>query len=343
MQILTKVFGPQVAMFFTTTNNGVSISEIGRRQAEYKQLSDEFAAKLADGTNGVYRKKLSYIGAGNGTPLEVQVVRLTAEDLDGYKAAAKRDAETAVLMSGLKLWKTLQAELQKKDLRLYVADSLPPAPDYPVEIEPPTPPAGPKPATTCGTEAFMDLDNIDEMVTAMSAEVLTKFDFAFFTKARRLNSSAARIGKLISERGSFFRKLGQPLPQGSEQTLQGGMIVTSWERSYSPAEITAFAEYRVALQAEYDSLQKQLNGCKKEMKDAVRAYNAEQERQYQTAYTAYQSAHSDYLTAVKQQNMEYEQAYKAHAVEMERIRSSAETLRQQALAELANLRVRIAE
>jgi len=243
-------------------------------------------------------------------------------------------------MSGLKLWKSLQSQLQQKDLRLYVAEALPTAPERPTEIQPPTPPSRPKSATSCGTEQFMDTDNIDEMIGAMNDEVIAKFNTAFFMKARSLNSRAARIGKLISERGSFFRKLSQPLPQGTEQPVQGGMIVSSWERTYGSKEVAAFAEHRQELQAEYDNLQKQLNGCKKQMKDAVRAYTAEQEQAYQKAYTAYQSLNTDYQAAVQKQNLDYQQAHKAYMVECERIRASAETLRQEALAELANLRVR---
>jgi hypothetical protein len=80
---------------------------------------------------------------------------------------------------------------------------------------------------------------------------------------------------------------------------------------------------RDELQSEYNGLQQQLNGCRKQIKDAVRVYNLDAERQYQTAYGLYQVEE------------------RKHSLEMERIRSAAEILRQQALQEIASLRVRV--
>jgi hypothetical protein len=169
----------------------------------------------------------------------------------------------------------------------------------------------------------MDLSNIDEMIAALSPEVLAKFDFAFWKRANELNSRAAVLGKLISESGSFFRELVKPVPKDSEKTLQTGIVITAWKRAYSSSAVTEFNLKREELQHEYNDLQKQLNGCKKQIKDAVRAYNLDEERRYQAEYGIYM------VEAEK------------HAIEMERIRSSAETLRQEAQRELATLRVKV--
>src|SRR3989344_2849999 len=163
----------------------------------------------------------------------------------------------------------------------------------------------------------MEMQNIDEMISSMKSEVLAKFDFAFWKKANELNSRAATIGKLLSEQGAFFRKLVSPLPQGSSQVNQTGVVITGWKRSYSEEEAKGLQELRDRLQAEYNDLQKQLNSCRKQIKDAVREHNANEERRYQSAYGVYKVA------------------AEKHTLEMERIRSAAETLRQEALQELA--------
>jgi hypothetical protein len=217
-------------------------------------------------------------------------------------------------MHALKLHKRLQDELKGMDLRPFTGEVIPEAP------------ASPSPAkrgSTCSTDAFMELSNVDEMIAALNPEVLAKFDFAFFRSANELNSRAAALGKLLSEGGSFFRELVKSLPKGDEKLTQTGCLVTTWERSYSEEQLGEFSRLRDELQAEYNGLQQQLNGCRKQIKDAIRAYNLDAERQYQSAYGSYR------VLAEK------------HALEMERIRSAAETLRQHAQAELAALRVRV--
>lgn len=169
----------------------------------------------------------------------------------------------------------------------------------------------------------MEMSNIDEMIAVLNSDVLAKFNFAFWKKANELNSRAAVLGKLLSEQGSFFRELVKSLPKGGEQITQTGVVITIWERSYSDGNLAQFAKLREKLQEEYNDLQKQLNGYRKQIKDAVRAYNLDQERQYQIVYGSYK--------------VEAER----HALEMERIRSAAETLRQEAMQELAGLKVRV--
>ena len=245
---------------------------------------------------------------------KVATQTITADKIGEYLGVAERNARTAILMHAVKLHKRLQAVLEGADLRLYVAESLP--------IVPTQPPLAKK-GTTCETAKFMEMSNIDEMIAVLNSDVLANFDLAFWKEANELNSRAAVLGKLLSEQGSFFRELVKPLPKGGEQITQTGVVITHWERSYSDGSLTQFAKLRDKLQSEYNDLQKRLNGCRKQIKDAVRAYNLDQERQFQVAYGSYK--------------VEAER----HALEMERIRSAAETLRQEALQELAGLKVRV--
>jgi hypothetical protein len=186
----------------------------------------------------------------------------------------------------------------------------------------------------------MDLANIDQMIANLKPAVLQKFNFAFWRKANELNARAAAIGKLLSEQGSFFRELTKPLPKGSDQVTQTGVAIFRWEKSYNEEQTAAFVALRDSLQAEYNDLQKQLNGLKKQVKNAVRAYNLDVERQYQAAYGEYQLAYASYQAAVNEIQANHQDELTKHAQELERIRASAETLRQEALAELATLRVR---
>jgi len=208
----------------------------------------------------------------------------------------------------------LEQELEEKDLRLLVVASLPEAPEHPDRA---------RTGSNCSTQKFMDLDNIDEMIQYLEPEVLKQFSFAFWQKANDLNSRAATIGKLLSEQGSFFRTLIKPLPQGSEQLTSSGVLLTQWKRAYSDEVIAELKLQRDKLQTEYDNLQKQLNSCRKQIKDTLRAYNLAEDRRYQ------------------QELSEYRVAAERHTLEMEQIRSAAETLRQEAQQELATLRVRV--
>lgn len=311
MEKTTQVFGVIVPTFFTT-NGGVTLSEISRIQAENKQQNDKFWSTVSDAVGGVFRKVVTFLGGGEASRT-IPGATVTTDEIREYRDVAKRNSTTSSLMHALKLHKRLSDELQQMDLRSQVAESLP---------ETPVRPASAKRGTVCDTDRFMDLTNIDEMIGNLNSEVLAKFDLAFWKRANDLNSRAATLGKLLSEQGSFFRELVKPLPKGSEQITQNGVVVTMWEKSYPAKSVAEFESLRDELQVEYNDLQKELNSHRKQIKDAVRAYNLDEERQYQTAYGLYRVAAEQ------------------HALEMERIRSAAEMLRQEALAELANLKVR---
>ncbi|MEK7227326.1 MAG: hypothetical protein AAB641_00310 [Patescibacteria group bacterium] len=312
MEKTMQIFGVIVPTFFAT-EGGVTLSEISRIQAENKQQNDKFWSAVSDAVSGVFRKVVTFLGSGEASRT-IPGVTVTTDQIREYRGVADRNAQTSSLMHALKLHKRLSDELQHMDLRSHIAEVLPEAPVRSLPA---------KRGTVCDTDRFMDLSNIDEMVGNLNSEVLGQFDLAFWQRANELNSRAAALGKLLSEQGSFFRELVKPLPKGSEQITQNGVVVTMWEKSYPPEEVALFESLRDELQAEYNDLQKQLNGCRKQIKDAVRAFNLEQEKSYQAAYG------------------EYRVAAEKHALEMERIRSAAETLRQQAQQELANLRVRV--
>ncbi|MDP3899554.1 MAG: hypothetical protein Q8Q23_00545 [bacterium] len=312
MEKLIKIFGSIVETFFVT-QNGASLSEVNRVQAENKQQNDSFWSLMSDAVGGVFTKEVSFVGAGDSTPRDLAGAVISTDQIGEYAGVAWRNAQTAILMHALKLWKRLQAELQEMDLRHFVADSLPEAP------------VRPQPAqrgSACSTEDFMELANIDEIIANLKSDVLAQFEFAFWKRTNELNSRAAVLGKLLSEQNSFFRALVKSLPKGSEQPTQNGVIITRWKKAYSDSQLATFASQRDELQAVYNDLQQQLNGRKKQIKDALRAYNLAEERRYQTDLGIYQLA------------------AEAHARETERIRSAAETLRQEALQELAGLQVR---
>ena len=312
METLKKIFGIVVPTFFVT-DGGVSLSEIARIQAENKQQNDKFWSEISDAVSGVFQKVVTFLGGGESSR-KIAGATVTVDQIREYRGVAERNAQTATLMHGLKVHQRLQGELARMDLRLHVVEALPEAPVRPISA---------KHGTICDTDEFMEMANIDEMIANLNPEVLAQFDIAFFKRANELNSRAATLGKLLSAEGSFFRELVRQLPKGSEQATQTGVIVTQWEKSYSAEQVEEFSRLRDELQVEYNDLQKQLNGCRKQVKDAVRAYNLDKEQEYQLTYGSYK------VLAEK------------HSLEMERVRSAAETLRQQAQQELAVLRVRV--
>ena len=92
-----------------------------------------------------------------------------------------------------------------------------------------------------------------------------------------------------------------------------GNALNSFQRGFDPK----------GWQADQDKAKAdKLDGLKKQIKDAVRAHNLDVERLYEASFSVYKVAADK------------------HSLEMERIRSAAETLRQQALSEMATLRVR---
>lgn len=313
MNTVTKIFGVVVPTFFTT-EGGVSISEIGRIQAENKQQNDKFWGEVSDGVNGVFHEEILFVGAGDSTPRDLKGAVLTPDMIKGYGGVADRNAHTANLMHALKLYKKLQSDLGAMNWQDLVPSDIPKAPERP------EPAAS---GTTCyATDEFMELSNIDEMMAHLTQPVLAKFDLAFWQKANELNSRAATLGKLLSADGSFFRQLVKPLPKGGKTATDNGVIITSWKKAYTEDELVEFSRLREDLQSEYNDLQKELNGFKKRIKDAVRAYNLDAERKYQTDYGVYKVA------------------AEKHSLEVETLRSAAETVRQEALQEIASLRVK---
>ncbi len=314
MKNLTNIFGAIVSIFFTDSKkDGITISEISRITAEHKQQNDKFWGEISDGVNGVFTKVIRFVGAGDAAPQSLVGTVITPDQIIGYKAVAERNGEIAVLKQALNLFKNLKTQLAGMDLSAFVDQKV---------SEAPVRPASPATGTTCYTDKFMEMSNIDDMIANLSEPVLAKFDLAFFQKANQLNSRAATLGRLLSADGAFFRELIRSLPKGGEQVTSNGVVITSWKKSYSEGDLSKFYALREELQGEYNSLQKELNSCRKQMKDAVREYNLEQERLYQTALGAY-------LVAAEK-----------HAGEKESVRASIETLRQEAMRELANLRVR---
>lgn len=332
MKILESViFGAVVPTFFTTDiDTGVSISEVSRRQAEYKQQNDAFYTLITEGTTGIFNKVIKFVGASSSPAEVVSGRKLRPETFKECTSVGNRNAETALLMHGVKLYKNLEAWLQTSDLTGFVGG----LPSQPVLPTAPTAPARGKAATVCPANAFMELSTIDEMVANLNTIVIAKFDFDFWQEAVSLNAKAAAIGKLLTEKDSFFRALLKVAPNSSEQTCQTGVILTKWERSYTENEAAELQKVRDSLQEEYDRLQKQLNGMKKRVKDAVRAYNLEVEKTYQSELSKYQLEASKHRAEVDALTAQHAQA-------VEKVRSSAETLRQEALAELATLRVRV--
>jgi hypothetical protein len=367
MEKLIKVFGFVIPTFFVT-EGGVSLSEVSRIQAEHKQANDGFWTKVLEATEGVHRQVVTVVEGSGKASEEIDSPLITVGEINMYRDVATRNATTSVLMHGVKLWQKLQKELEVLDLRLYVVVGTPPtaperpafpeAPEEPVLPEAPESPERPARGTVCSTEAFMELQNIDEMIASLKSEVLATFDFVFWKRANELNSRAATLGKLLSEQGAFFRKLVTPLPKGKSETTTSGVVITSWKRAYTPEGAIELGRTREDLQAEYNDLQKQLNGCRKQVKDAVREYNLAEERQYQVALNAYRLATETHRLAVGRIRTAYDEALRAHGREIERIRiayheamevhgremeqirSAAETFRQEALQELAGLRVR---
>jgi hypothetical protein len=328
MKKLEQIFGALVPTFFTESG-GVSLSEIARRQAEAKQKNDTFTTLVAEATAGVFFKRVSFVGAAGSPAEQVGGSVLEPQQLSAYSDVASRNAQTALLMHGLKLWRSLQDRLKMVDLTSIVGQP-PVAPDVKA-MQVPVRKAG---GTLCPSEKFMEMGNIDEMVQALNPAIFTAFDFTFWKEATELNARAAVLGKLLSEQGCFFRQLNSPLPKAEQQPTQTGVIITQWARSYNASQLEAFAQQRDRMQAEYDTLQSNLNGFKKQIKDAVRAYDLEVEKNYQAEYGAYRIEHARYSAELASQQAKYAQ-------EVESIRSSAETFRQEALAELASLRIRV--
>lgn len=329
MQNLVKIFGPSVSIFFTTSG-GMSLSAVARQQAENKNANDAFNSLVADATAGVYKKVVSFVGSGASESKTLQTVTISPDDLRECFKVGNRNAETAVLMHGVKLWKKYEAQLQTMDLTSFVGT----APKMPILVEPVRPSPAASGVVDNHVASFMELNSIDDMVLRMSAAALSKFKFDFFWNALQLNARAAAIGKLLSEKDSFFRQLLKPTPASSEQLVQSGSVITQWEKSYDWSTTQSFEKLRDELQAEYNKLQQELNGVKKLIKDVVREVTLAAEQNYQKEFGAYQLEFAKYET-------ERKAAVEAYALQVEQLRSSAETLRQQALTELAALQIRV--
>lgn len=360
MQALTKIFGQgSLVEIFLTSNGGASISEIARKQAESKQKNDEFWSAVSDAKAGVHTKVISFVGAGDSTPRKILGAVLTPEKIREVGEVGERDAKTAVFMHGLKIFKDVQKRLEgtnPMDLWHLVVETMPEAPQYPerhgVEFpEAPKRPVSAKRGSLNDTKVFMEMDNMEELIQNLDPKVRDRFDFDFWKKSLELNSQAAATGKLTTGKDAFFRELVKPLPKGGEQITQAGVVVTQWEHAYSQETLEELSRVRDELQKRYNSLQQQLNGCRKQVKDAVREYNLAEERRYQSDWSEYTTRRTKYDAEVEklqaQEESRFQAALDAYRVlrekyegELERIRSAAETLRQQALSEMASLLVR---
>lgn len=313
---LIKAAGAIVDVFFTK-GDGVSISEVGRQQAESKQANDSFWAHVEGATNAIFTQELSFVGSGGGASERLTPERLTVGEIRKYSGVADRSAQISTLMMALKLHKTLRARLEKMDFRDLVEETMPTFPQEPAPV---------RTGLAVEVMSFMDMDNIEEMIGSMYDEAFRNcgLDFQFFRKATELNSRAAVLGKLLSAQGAFFRGLVRPVPASKREMVSSGVVVTTWTKTYSEEEEAEFARLRNELQEEYNSLQRELNGYKKQLKDSVRQFILAEERRYQAELSDFQLKRA------------------AYDAKEERIRSAAEVIRQECLAEMSALRIRVA-
>lgn len=296
------------------SKSGVSLSQAN---AEKNTNTNEAEQLLHPFNNHVHNVVLTVVGSTAVTE-EVAVDKVTPVQFKVLYDVANMYSQNAILGHGIRLFKdielyisSLPTEMIAETFGFEVANTLIPHPTFK------------QPLLRINVQSFMELDSVEQMLGYLTLDVLNELKQEDIFEALRQEALAAVLGKQLTKKESFLKRVLSAAKQILEQEVvtNFGLVVKKKVLAYSDNELEDLRGVQKKMYADYTAAQGRVNGFKKLVKDLARKHNKANLEAYQADLAHYQAV---------QANWERELAERD---------AKAETIRQQALTELAELKV----
>lgn len=308
-----KVFAPVVEKFLST-KDGLSITQANSKKNENTNEAETMLEKFS---HPFYNQSFIVVGSGGAVHQDVTVPKLSISDFDDLDTVADLYSTNAVLGHAINLFKTVQAEIEtmpeSKIMELFGIE----VPQFSA-IHPTA-----KRIINMPLDRFVELETIEDMVRQLGKEALDKIDTKTILNALALEARAAVYGKQLTKKESYLKQVLAAVKEkilGTKETAFG-LVINKIELVYNDVEIAQFKILRENLYKHYTSIQGQVNGVKKLIKDTVR-----------------QMVQDD-LECYKAELSEYNKQLSAYNQAVSEAEAQAEALRNKALTELASLKI----
>lgn len=273
MQSLIDFFGSIVGSFFTT-GDGITLSEVGRVQANTSHKNNDFWSHLSEAALGVIVGKTSVIASGVKHDIPTKEFKLDRKFVETERLqVSEGESQLARLMFALKLFKSFEERLKTAhESELLGSDWVPEnLPDSPRRKSLPI---------SLSLERFVDLENLDQLIDAAQG-AHQHFSEHFFARAIEVNARAAVLGKILTSKDSFFRAVLKKAPSSLVRESGQGFQVIEYNLVYTDEELKQLESFRQQLSEEYEGLQKETNYYKASIKSRLRDLALEYEKEYQ--------------------------------------------------------------
>lgn len=283
MQKLKKFIG-SVLIQLLTDNGGTSITKCNEMK---NQNANEITKLEKELSPAIYNKATSFLTSAGEVEKSVLVDKITPSHFDKVEVIGDLKGRSSLLGFGIQLFKKIEEKVSFADHEDISKSFDIEIPRYSYQGKEPRKIA----VVAGGIDNFMDKDRIEDMaMLVINDRVWAMLDENFLVEALRLESRAAAYGQVLTSNKTFLkkvmsapRKIEQP-----EQVVSGvGILFTEDQLAYTEEEVKAFEGMYESLYAEYSSLQGQVSGKKKQLKDAVRDVNNLESKEYAVRFGEY--------------------------------------------------------
>lgn len=307
---------PIVAKFFSEDGQ-YSITQANAIKNQNTNEAEMIVEKL---NVAIYNRNVVVIGPTGSNQDTVTVPKLTPADFGKLGLVMEQYAQNAVLGHGIQLFKSIETNIRTMSnltIQEIFGITVP-------ELKAIVP--RPKSPISCSIDSFMELETIESMVVKLEQVVLDKLDYSMILRGLTLEAKAAVLGKQLTKKESFLKVILRAQPEILEKSTETnfGFVVQRALLAYSESEVKEFSDLRDKLYSDYTTIQSQVNGIKKTLKDLVRKEAAEMNKQYKDELETYQKLVREYNDNQATAN------------------TQAESLRLEALKELASLKIKVA-
>jgi hypothetical protein len=215
----------------------------------------------------------------------IPIRKLSLADFDKWKKVAHNNGINALLGNGIKIFNKAMEQIKTMDATQLVAFSgedisLPAMPRMPERLY----------AVGNGTvDSVVQLERVEDILDRCTQVVLGRLDPVLIKKALILESEAATFGNELQKKDAFLQRLlsAKTTMMPTETVSHFAIYIKKPILAYSPAEMEAFKTLFDDLQKRYQSLQGQLNGIKRTIKDTIRMAEIEFASQYDNDLRTY--------------------------------------------------------
>ena len=305
MNILSRLFGPIIALFFTTEDSGISSSEANSRKNMNKEAVKQLLDALSNAPLTFPRANILTTGKDMVTKeerVDFDANRIEANDIGPtLDKVAALNGESAILGHAIQLRDGLRQELNAMSVEAIVELFGRTEEFYPkATLKLPVQKWAFKGITHLihFDNKLVTLKSVESLIAECVSDCLLPFSRQQLAKGLSDESRAAVYGKQLNQADGFFQKLWATKAVSNPRTTSTeGIIIERVDvRGYHAEEISDFKAAFDTLQTQaYQPAQRETNGLMKALRDSIRAVQMAYNAKYKEELTAYQKEQAHLL------------------------------------------------